>query len=83
MAEVLGRPVQAQAIPRAQWAPTLESFGTPLGAIGPYEEMLDGFNSGWIDFGVPGTERVEGTTTPVQVFQQAWKPEKAKRFSSD
>ena len=71
MGEVLGRPVQAQAIPREQWAGTLESFGMSPGTTGPYEEMLDGFNSGWIDFGVPGTEPVGGTVTPAQVFAEA------------
>ena len=71
MGEALGRPVRAQAIPREQWAATLEAFGMPPGTTGPYEEMLDGSNSGWIDFGVPGTEPVAGTTTAAQVFAQA------------
>lgn len=73
MGEVLGRPVQAQAIPRERWAATLEMFGLAPGTTGLYEEMLDGFNSGWIAFGIPGTEPVPGTTTPAQVFAQAGK----------
>lgn len=73
MSAVLDRPVQAQAIPRAQWAASLEAFGMAPGATGLYEEMLDGFNSGWIAFGVPGTEPVSGTTTAAQVFAQARK----------
>jgi hypothetical protein len=24
--------------------------------------MVDGLNSGWIDFGIPGTEQTKGTT---------------------
>lgn len=71
MSEVLGRPVQARAVPRAEWASSLEHLGFPAGATGLYEEMMDGFNSGWIDFGVPGTESVAGTITPAQVFAQA------------
>jgi uncharacterized protein YbjT (DUF2867 family) len=71
MGEALGRPVQARAIPRERWAATLEAMGLPPGGTGPYEEMEDAFNSGWIDFGVPGTEPVAGTTTPAQVFAQA------------
>jgi NAD(P)H dehydrogenase (quinone) len=31
--------------------------------------MLDGFNSGWIDFGVPGAEHVEGDTDLEAVLQ--------------
>jgi len=71
MGEALGKPVTAQAIPRAQWTASLEAFGMAPGTTGLYEEMLDGFNSGWIAFGVPGTEPVAGTTTAAQVFAQA------------
>ncbi len=70
MGEALGKPVTAQAIPRERWATTLESFGLPPGSTGLYEEMMDGFNSGRIAFGVPGTEPVAGTTTAAQVFAQ-------------
>ena len=71
MGEVLGRPVQAHAIPREQWTATLEAQGMPPDFIGPFAEMEDSFNSGWIDFGVPGTEPVAGTVTPAQFFAQA------------
>lgn len=71
MGEALGRPVQARPIPREQWTATLEAMGLPKDKTGPWEEMQDGFNSGWIDFGVPGTEPVAGTLTPAEVFQQA------------
>lgn len=71
MSEVLGKQVTAQAVPRERWGSVMESFGFPAGKTGPYEEMMDGVNSGWIDFGVAGTEQVAGTTTAVEVFQQA------------
>lgn len=73
MGEVLGRPVKARPIPREQWTARLEAMGLPKDKTGPWEEMQDGFNSGWIDFGVPGTEPVAGTTTPAEVFAQARK----------
>lgn len=73
MSEVLTRPVTARAIPRDRWAATLEAFGLPAGRTHLYEEMMDGCNSGWIAFGVPGTDSVAGTTTPAQVFAQARK----------
>ena len=73
MGEVLGRPVQVRATPREHWAAALGSMGLPAGSAGPYEEMMDSINSGWIDFGVPGAEHVPGTTTPAQVFAQARK----------
>ena len=34
---------------------------------GPFEEMEDAFNSGWIDFGVLGTDSVAGKLTPAQI----------------
>lgn len=71
MTEVLGRPVTAQAVPREQWAATLEGFGMPPGTTWTYEEMMEGCNSGWIAFGAPGTESVAGTTTPAAVFAAA------------
>jgi uncharacterized protein YbjT (DUF2867 family) len=73
MSEVLGRPVKARAIPREEWAASLEHQGFPPGTTGLWEEMWDGCNSGWIDFGVPGTEPVAGTVTPAQVFEKARK----------
>ncbi|AUX24106.1 NmrA family transcriptional regulator [Sorangium cellulosum] len=73
MSEALGRPVKARSIPRAQWTARLEARGMAPGTTGPFEEMEDSFNSGWIDFGVPGAERVAATVTPAQVFAHARK----------
>ncbi len=71
LSQVLDRDVRAQAIPREAWAGVLEGMGLPKGGTWAYEEMLEGVNSGWIGFGVEGTERVEGTTTAKQVFAAA------------
>ncbi len=73
LGEVLGREVKAQSVPREAWSGALEHMGFPKGSTWAYEEMSDGVNSGWIAFGVPGTERVEGTTTAKQVFEKAAK----------
>ena len=69
--EVLGRVVKAQALPREAWAGALEHMGLPKGSTWAYEEMLESVNSGWIDFGVAGTEKRAGTTTAKDVFAQA------------
>jgi uncharacterized protein YbjT (DUF2867 family) len=69
--EVLGREVKAQALPREAWAGALEHMGLPKGSTWAYEEMIEGVNSGWIDFGVAGTEKRPGTTTPREVYAQA------------
>ena len=69
--EVLGREVKAQALPREAWAGALEQMGLPKGSTWAYEEMIEGVNSGWIDFGAEGTERRPGTTKAKDVFAQA------------
>ena len=71
MGEVLARPVSAQPVPRERWSATMESFGLPQGSTWAYEEMVDGINSGWINFGAPGTEQVSATATPQQVYAAA------------
>ena len=71
LGKALGRDVKAQAIPREAWAGALEHMGLPKGQTWGMEEMNEGINSGWIGFGVPGTEAVEGTTDAEQVFTAA------------
>ena len=71
LGEVLGVEVKAQSVPREAWTGALGQMGLPSEHAWAYEEMMDGVNSGWINFGVAGNERVEGTTTAKQVFQAA------------
>ncbi len=69
-ARLLNRPVVAKPVPRETWAALFEAQGTPADRTAPRIEMLDGFNSGWIDFeGGAGTEHVRGTRTQEEVFQ--------------
>jgi uncharacterized protein YbjT (DUF2867 family) len=65
LARVLGRPVQAQAVPRETWAAIFSAQGmrNPL----PRMQMLDGFNEGWICFeGAEGSEGAEGADATVR-----------------
>jgi uncharacterized protein YbjT (DUF2867 family) len=71
LGEALGRNVKAQAIPREAWAGVLQQMGLPKGGTWAYEEMIDGVNSGWIEFGVEKTERVEGATGAKEIFAAA------------
>lgn len=73
MAETLGKPVEGRAIPRESWNAVLGQMGLLGDKAANWEEMQDGFVSGWINFGRPGTEAVAGTTTPAKVFGQARK----------
>jgi uncharacterized protein YbjT (DUF2867 family) len=67
----LGKAVSARAIPRESWTSTLRALGLAADTVGPWEEMQDGFNSGWIDFGQPDTVPVAATIQPVDVFRRA------------
>lgn len=71
MSQALHRQVEVKAIPRDVWSEALRHMRlTPEQAVN-WEEMHDGFNSGWIDFGAPGTRRVIGSTAPVEIFTAA------------
>jgi NAD(P)H dehydrogenase (quinone) len=67
LASMLGRPVQAVAVPPEQWRTAL---GSPANAA--HIEMLEGFNSGWIDFQRgTGTEHITGMVTMKAALQAA------------
>ena len=68
VAKVSGRAVEAQAVPQTAWAHTLQQFGLPANSTGPYEQMMESINNGWIAFGQPGTEPVAATQTPEEFF---------------
>ena len=75
LARACGREVQAVAIPREEWLTRFESEGTPAERAMPRVEMLDGFNSGWIDFEHANAEHVRGSTpldTAVGALAQRW-----------
>jgi NAD(P)H dehydrogenase (quinone) len=61
LAQSLGRPITAVAVPRETWVDTMAQHGMPADRSGAYIEMLDSFNAGWIDFGVANTEHIKGT----------------------
>ena len=59
---LLGRPVSAHAVSRAEWEALFRTQGMRNPA--PRIQMLDGFNQGWLSFeGGEGVEAVIGTTT--------------------
>lgn len=60
LAAVLEHDVKTIAVPREQWSARFESEGMPAGRTGPRIAMLDGFNSGWIDFEGGAAEHVQG-----------------------
>jgi hypothetical protein len=68
-AKLAGREVKAVPLPEAAWQSVLEAIGMPADRTGLYIEMVKSFNSGWIHFGNPGTEKFHGPTT-IEAFAQ-------------
>jgi NAD(P)H dehydrogenase (quinone) len=67
LSQALGRPVQAQAVPRETWGALFRSQGTrdPM----PRIQMLDGFNEGWIAFEGGDASVAKGRIGLAQVLQ--------------
>jgi NAD(P)H dehydrogenase (quinone) len=70
LSDLLNRPVATKPVPHERWAAFFEEQGTAPDRTGPRIEMLDGFNSGWIDFEGEGAEHVRGTRSFEEVFCQ-------------
>jgi NAD(P)H dehydrogenase (quinone) len=68
LSNALGRTIEAVAVPREKWTEFFLAQGMPEGRTEPRAEMVDAFNSGWIHFGVAGTEHITGTTTLTSVM---------------
>ena len=68
LSTALGRTVEAVAVPREKWTEFFIGQGMPEGRTEPRAEMVDGFNSGWIHFGVSGTEHIKGKTSLTSVI---------------
>ncbi|MBC8636361.1 NmrA family NAD(P)-binding protein [Caballeronia sp. EK] len=67
-AQVLGKPVRAQAVARDTWEALFVSQGMKHPT--PRIQMLDGFNEGWIDFERQREHIVKGATPLVDVIRK-------------
>ncbi|GLS20390.1 nucleoside-diphosphate sugar epimerase [Labrys miyagiensis] len=61
LGQALGRKVEARPVPREQWEALFRSQG--MQRPQPRIEMLDGFNSSWIDFEQNAREHLIGSTS--------------------
>jgi NAD(P)H dehydrogenase (quinone) len=66
---LLKQQVTANPVPRDEWARLFEKQGMAPDRTGPRMEMLDGFNSGWIDFERADAEHVLGNRTLEEVLR--------------
>jgi uncharacterized protein YbjT (DUF2867 family) len=69
LSRLLNREVKINSIPRDQWAARFEREGAAPGRIGNRIEMLDGFNSGLIDFEGKFAEHCFGIRTLEDVLR--------------
>jgi NAD(P)H dehydrogenase (quinone) len=67
--KALNKSVEPITVPRDEWVKKFVAQGTPEDRTPLRVQMLDAFNSGWIDFGIPGTEPTAGTTELDTVIQ--------------
>lgn len=70
--KALGREVKPVQLPEAAWQGVLVAMGMPADRTELYIEMVKSFNSGWIHFGNPGTEKFYGPTT-IEAFAKGLK----------
>jgi uncharacterized protein YbjT (DUF2867 family) len=72
-ADLLGRPVKTEAVPRQTWESLFKSQGmkNPL----PRIQMLDGFNEGWIEFQSGESGSRKGKIELRTVLQRLIEPE--------
>jgi uncharacterized protein YbjT (DUF2867 family) len=70
LSSALGRAVEAVVVPREKWTEFFVGQGMPEGRTEPRAEMVAGFNSGWIHFGVHGTEHIKGAASLTSVMAQ-------------
>ena len=67
--KVLGREINVRPLPRSQWQEKFVAQGMPADRTGARIEMIEGFNSGWIDFEGNGAEHFTGKLTIDQVVK--------------
>jgi NAD(P)H dehydrogenase (quinone) len=68
--EVLGREVKVNAVPRKDWQSKFVAQGMPADATAPRIEMIEGFNSGWIEFERKDGDSVKGHVTIEEVIRK-------------
>jgi NAD(P)H dehydrogenase (quinone) len=67
--KLLDRPVKTNPIQRSEWQRLFVQQGTAEDRTAPRIEMLDGFNSGWIDFEGGDAEHFKGKVTLEQAIK--------------
>jgi len=80
-AELLGRPVRMDAVPRQTWEPLFRSQGMKNPT--PRIRMLDGFNEGWIEFENGEGSSRKGEVTLKTVLQMLIERERKRPHADD
>jgi NAD(P)H dehydrogenase (quinone) len=75
---ILNKKVEVEAVPREKWVGTFVAQGTPEDRTAPRVGMIDAFNTEWIHFGNPDTEKVVGKTELKAVLERLIQAEGVK-----
>ncbi|MCC3381658.1 NmrA family NAD(P)-binding protein [Paenibacillus farraposensis] len=76
LTKLLDRRVEIEVVPRSEWAEIFIGQGGIAANVQGRLEMLDGFNSGWIDFKRKGTEIVTGQVSLEEALKSTFKLDK-------
>ena len=79
-ADLLGRPVKVEAVPRETWKALFESQG--MKNPEPRIQMLDGFNEGWIEFEGKQVDSRKGKVTLETVLRALIERDGASKATS-
>jgi len=74
---VLNKKVEVEAVPKALWVKNFVAQGMPEDRTAPRVGMIDAFNSEWIHFGNPNTEKVVGKVELRTVLERLIKGERS------
>ena len=67
--KILGTEASVRPIPKSQWQEKFVAQGMLADLTGARIEMIEGFNSGWIDFEGDGVEHFKGKVTLKEVIK--------------
>jgi uncharacterized protein YbjT (DUF2867 family) len=68
LTDILGKPIKAEPVPRAQWEEVFRAQGMKNPT--PRIQMIEGFNEGWIEFEGGSESSIKGQTSLKTVLEE-------------
>jgi NAD(P)H dehydrogenase (quinone) len=73
---ILNKKIEIEVVPKTQWVKNFVAEGMPEDRTAPRVGMIDAFNTEWIHFGNPGTEKVVGKVELKAVLERLLQAER-------